>query len=72
MGTILMISVKMATLGLLRIKVFWNKGYDIKISVHDVTNKILSRDSNYIVNVVKWPKFGHSSISMRAVLTLIL
>ena len=72
MGTILMISVKMATLGLLRIKVFWNKGYDIKISVHDVTNKILSRDSNYIVNVVKWSKFGHSSISMRAVLTLIL
>ena len=35
---------KMATLGLLKIKLFWNKGYDIIISVHDVTNKISSCD----------------------------
>ena len=28
------------------------------ISVDDVTNKILLRDSNYIVDVVTWPKFG--------------
>ena len=34
-------------------------------SVHDVTNKILSCDSNYIVNVVMRPKFGNSSIPMR-------
>ena len=32
--------------------VFQNKGYDVLISVHDVINKILSRESNYIVNVV--------------------
>ena len=64
-----MMSAKMATLGLLKIKVFWNKGYDVIISVHDVTNKILSRDSNYIVDVVMWPKFGNSSISMREVIT---
>ena len=58
----------MATPGLLKITVFWNKGYDVIISVDDVTNKILSRDSNYIVDVVMWPKFGNSSISMREVI----
>ena len=63
-----MMSVKMATPGLLKITVFWNKGYDVIISVDDVTNKILSRDSNYIVDVVMWPKFGNSSISMREVI----
>ena len=68
MVAILMMSAKMATLGLLKIKVFWNKGYDVIISVHDVTNKILSRDSNYIIDVVMWPKFGNSSISMREVI----
>ena len=67
MVTILMMSAKMATPGLLKIKVFWNKGYDVIISVHDVTNKILSRDSNYNVNVVMWLKFGNSSISVREV-----
>ena len=51
MVTILMMSAKMATLGLLKIKVFLNKGYDVVISLHDVTNKILSRDSNHIVDV---------------------
>ena len=70
MVTILMMSAKMATLGLLKIKVFWNKGYDVIISVHDVTNKILLRDSNYIVDVVMWPKFGNSSISMREVIIM--
>ena len=65
MNAILMMSAKMATPGLLKIKVFWNRGYDVIISVHDVTNKILSRDSNYIVDEVQWPKFGNSSISMR-------
>ena len=66
---VLMMSAKMATPGLLKITVFWNKGYDVIISVHDVTNKILSRDSNYIIDVVMWPKFGNSSISMREVIT---
>ena len=66
---ILMMSAKMATPGLLKITVFWNKGYDVIISVDDVTNKILSRDSNYIVDVFMWPKFGNCSISMRKVIT---
>ena len=58
-------SAKMATQGLLKTKVFWNKGYEIIISVQDVTNKFLSRDSNYITDVVK---FGNSNISIRQVI----
>ena len=57
----------MATLGILKIKVFWSKSYDAIISVHDVANKILSCDSKYIVDVVMWPKFGNSNTSMREV-----
>ena len=66
--TILMMSGKIATLGLLKIKVFRNKGFDVIISVHGVTNKILSRDLNYIFDVVMWPKFGNSSVSLREVI----
>ena len=65
MITILMMSAKMATLGLLEIMVFWKKSYDVIICVDDVTNEILSRDLNYIVDLVMWPKFGNTSISMR-------
>ena len=64
-----MMSAKIATPDLLKITVFWNKGYDVIIPVDDVTNKILSRDSNYIVDVLMWPKFGNCSISMREVIT---
>ena len=39
-------------------------------SVDDVTNKILSRDSNYIADVLMWPKFDSSSISMRDVIVI--
>ena len=53
MVTILMIPAKMATLDLLKIKVFWNKGYDVIVFVYDAMNKNLSRDSNYTVYVVK-------------------
>ena len=67
MVTILMIPAKMTTPGLLKIKVIWNKGYDVINSVHDVTNKILSRDSNHIVDVVMCPRFGNASISVREV-----
>ena len=42
----LIISAKLAT------QVFRNKGYDVLISVQDVTNKILLRVSYYIVYVV--------------------
>ena len=62
-----MMSAKMATPDLLKITVFWNKGYDVIISGVDFTNKILSRDSNYIVDVFIWPRFGNCRISMREV-----
>ena len=68
MVTILMMSAKMATGGLLKIRVFWKKGYDAIISVYDVINKSLSCNSNYIIDVVMWPKFGNCSISMRKVI----
>ena len=47
MVTILMMSAKMGTLGILKIKVFQNKDYYILTSVHDVTNKVLSGDKLY-------------------------
>ena len=65
MVKILMMSAKMANPDLLIIKVFRNKGYYVIISGHDVSSKVLSLDSNYIVDMVIWPKFGNSSISMR-------
>ena len=52
-------SAKTATPGILKVNAFWNKGYDVMTFAHDITNKILSRDSNYIVDVVMWPKFGN-------------
>ena len=47
MVAIFMMLAKLATLGLLKIKLFQNKGYDIIICVHDVTNTmnpIISHD----------------------------
>ena len=35
------------------------------MSVHDVTSEISLHDSNYIIYVVIWPKFGNSSICMK-------
>ena len=45
-------SAKLVTPGLLEIKLFQNKGYDIVIFDYNVTKKISSKDSNYIVYVV--------------------
>ena len=38
----ILMSTIMAMLGLLEIKLFWNKSYDVITSVHDLTNNILS------------------------------
>ena len=46
--------------------VFWN--HDIKTFANGVTFKVLSRDSNNIVDVVMRPKFDNSGISMRDVI----
>ena len=40
MAAILMMSAKLATLGLLKIKLFQNKDYDTIISFHDMSNTI--------------------------------
>ena len=52
---ILMISAKMATPDLLETTVFWNNGYDVKIPVDGITNKISSRFKLYcrFVHVTK-------------------
>ena len=63
-----MMSAELTTPGLRKIKAFWNKSYDVIISVHDVTSKVLLRDSNYVVDVIMWPKVGNSSISRREVI----
>ena len=42
----------MTTPGLFKITGFLNKGYDAIIYVNGVTSKILSRDSNYIVDML--------------------
>ena len=68
MVAISMISAKLATPGILKIEVFRNRNYDVTISVHDTTKKLSSYDSNYIVNLIVWPKFGNSIISMREVI----
>ena len=55
MVPILLMSAKLATPDLLEIKLFQNKGYDVIISVHDVTNtmnQIISRESNYTADMV--------------------
>ena len=60
-----MMSAKLATLGLLK------KGilkYDVIISVHDVSNRILLCDLNCIVDAKRRPKSGNSNISMREIM----
>ena len=63
-----MMSAKLATPGLLKKYTFWNKGYDVKIPDYDVTNKTLLHDSNYIVDMVMWPKFDNFTIPMREII----
>ena len=57
MVAVLMMSIKLATLDFLKIKVFYNKGYEVIIFFHDIINKNLSCDLNYIVDIVMGPKF---------------
>ena len=47
-----MMPAKIAAPGFRKIKVYWKKDYDVIISTNDVPNKFVSRDSNYIVDVV--------------------
>ena len=69
MIAILLMSAKLATPGLLKLKVFWNKGNEVIILVsNDFTNKIWLRYSNSIAGMVMWQKFDNSSISMKEII----
>ena len=57
MVTILIKSVKMATLGLLKTKIFRTKRYNVVVSVYETANRISSRDPNYIADMIMCPKF---------------
>ena len=59
---------KLAASGVLKIKITHNKGYDVIVIRNDITNKINSCHSNYMLDAVVLPKFGNSSISMREVI----
>ena len=60
MVAILMMSTKVATLGLFKIKVIWNKCYDIIVYI----------ELYCTVDVVMWPKFGNSTIPMKEVIII--
>ena len=62
MVLILRLSAKLVTPDFLKTSSFRSKVYDVRISFLDVINKILLHDSNYIIDVVRQPKFGNSSI----------
>ena len=66
MVKIFMKSANLATPGQSKLKILKNKGHGVIVLVHDVTNKILSRELNYIVDVVMWPKFGNCNITTLA------
>ena len=59
-----MLPANIATSDLPQVKIFWDKDYDAIISLHDITKKNLSRDTNHIIDMIMWRKFGNSSISM--------
>ena len=51
MVTILMMSAKIVvTPGLLKIKAFWNKGYDVIISVHEKTERDIITHNYFNLN----------------------
>ena len=47
-----MMSAKLETLGHLKMKVLRNEGYDVILFTNEISNKVLSRDSDHIVNAV--------------------
>ena len=61
---------KIGPLCLCKIKLFRNKSYDVETSDHGATNKILSRGSNYIIDVTIWPKIGKYNILKRKVIII--
>ena len=52
MVTILAMSAKLSTPDLLKIKIFQNKGYNIKILDYDIINKTLSHHVTQIISFI--------------------
>ena len=68
MVKILILTAKMATPGLLKIKVFWNKGYYVIYCLRRVQQNFCHRNQ-----IILWMwscdhKFGNSSICIREVI----
>lgn len=64
----MIILAKLATLGIVKKLVLWNKYYDVITYTHDIT-RIPSSDLDYIVEMVIWPKSCYSSISIGEAIT---
>ena len=62
-----MLPAKMAAQNFLKRKLFLNNSYDVIVSAHGVSNKILSRDSNYIVILSCDQSLVTLSISMTSI-----
>ena len=69
MVAILIMSTKLATPEPLKIKVFWNKGYD---NFCPWPHQQHFTNDYYIIDVVMWPRFGNSIISMREVIIILI
>ena len=65
-----MMPVKMATPGLLKVNVFWNKGHDVINSVHDIIKSPPSCDTNFIVALVMWSDVCDASVSKREAIVI--
>ena len=66
-----MMLAKLSNPGLIKINVFQNMGYDAISPDYEVTNKVLSCKPNDFVDVVLWPKFRNSSISMTEIIIIL-
>ena len=62
---ILMMSAKLVTPGLLKVNVFLNKGYEIIVSIHGVTNKIFSSSEARLKNMLVCRYLTGSGRNMR-------
>ena len=64
----ILMSAKLGAPGLLKVTVFCKKHYEVIVSTHNFTNKILSCDSNKNIDKVMWQKLAYCSISMTEVI----
>lgn len=66
---VMIISVKLANPDLLQ-KTEFRKKDPWHQNVEDATSKTLSRDPNYVIDIIMWPKFGNTSDSLGEIITI--